>query len=207
MEDADESNNQQSQKTWEDQVAQFRQQARSRLREQRNDNRLQIKNRRKRYLELHPDYFEDPVHAVAQRRLHSRLIRPHLTRAQREAHSRALSDGLNEEKYVEEWDDAVANEARGKPSPHALFAFERHERSFYLPKDEAYAVWNDELTQRFLRGEDSAFDYSKVDENDAYIDPEEERDREEGLHGIIDDESEGWEVMPPRENGDREYDY
>lgn len=47
--------------------------------------RVTIKNRRRRFLELHPDYFSSPERELADPVLYDRLIRRNLTPAEREA--------------------------------------------------------------------------------------------------------------------------
>ncbi|KAF2464319.1 uncharacterized protein BDR25DRAFT_98223 [Lindgomyces ingoldianus] len=144
--------------------------------------RLASKNRRKRYLEVHPEYFDDPALEFADPVLYDRWIRRFKTTAEREAEGRAK--GMTGLLQVH----AAHQEAAHHPNPYSLFSHTRGPNGDVLPEDkedapdskeEGRRMWEDEMTQRFLMGNDTDFDYNKVDSNPDYNDPEEERDREE----------------------------
>jgi hypothetical protein len=76
-------------------------------------------------------------------------------------------------------------------------------------KEEGMALWVDEMTQRFLRGEDSDFDYKKVDGMAKYDDPEEERDHQDAyfdsMDSDFDSDGEGKEKVLTGETGVQDY--
>ncbi|ORY18238.1 coiled-coil domain-containing protein-domain-containing protein [Clohesyomyces aquaticus] len=181
---------------------------------------LCAKNRRKRYLEVHPEYFSDPDLELADPILYDRWIRRFKSAAEREAEGRAkgLSGLLQshaatsypEERRVPQSAGAGSSqpqlEAQGQTNanttPYSLFSFSqtRGPSGNILPEDKNEAprdkeqgrrMWEDEMRQRFLMGWDADFDYSTVDGNEAYNDPEGERDREEAYFDSLEDGDEG----------------
>jgi len=165
-------------------VEQMRAQMRAQLRAEREERaqRLQTKNRRKRYLELHPEYFGKELE-LANPVLYDRLIRRFMTAAERqeEGQQRNFSDVLTMDHLRSE----AREEALNRPNPFSMFDIARGPDGDVLPeepddvpesKEEGMEWWIDEMTQRFLRGDDKYFDYKTVDENSRYDDPEEERD-------------------------------
>ena len=62
-------------------------------------------------------------------------------------------------------------------------------------KEEGEKQWRWEMTLRFLRGEDTDFDYATVDENDEYDDWNEEQEK------YFDDEEPEW-VVEGTDSGD-----
>ncbi|KAF2398088.1 hypothetical protein EJ06DRAFT_532452 [Trichodelitschia bisporula] len=152
--------------------------------------RIRVKNRRKRYLDVHPDYFSASLE-LADPLLYDRLVRRFQTPAEREAEGREKgysgvleADLLRSEAKL----DALAN-----PDPHALFTYRRGEDGEIIAEDtedvpqnkeEGWRRWRDEMEMRFLRGEDEDFDYKSVDENEEYDDrAEEEREAHEKYFG------------------------
>ncbi|KAJ4502793.1 hypothetical protein HRR83_009493 [Exophiala dermatitidis] len=149
-------------------------------------DRIRIKNRRKRYLDLHPEYF-GPQLELADPLLYDRLIRRFQSSAEREAEGRQKgfsgvleADLLRSEAKL----DALAH-----PDPNSMFTYKRGpdgeilaEDSDDVPanKEEGFARWQWEMEARFVRGDDDDFDYSAVDVNPEYDDVKtEEREAEE----------------------------
>lgn len=75
--------------------------------------------------------------------------------------------------------DALRN-----PDPSVILAYKRGpdgeilaEEAGEVPqnKEEGFARWKLEMKLRFLRGDDSDFDYKSVDDNEAWNDLDEER--------------------------------
>ncbi|KAF2251830.1 hypothetical protein BU26DRAFT_245391 [Trematosphaeria pertusa] len=156
-----------------------------RVREERSQ-KLKAKNRRKRYLEVHPEYFDDDSLELVDPVLYDRLIRRFQTAAEREAEQ--LRRGFSGQAAAHLWRAEAKKDALRHPIPHSLFfctrgpngeILEEDKDEEPMSKEEARAWWIDEMTQRFLRGEDFDFDYKTVDESEEYNDPEEERDRED----------------------------
>ncbi|KNG87971.1 hypothetical protein ANOM_004564 [Aspergillus nomiae NRRL 13137] len=153
-----------------------------------------VKNRRKRYLDTHPEYFSADLE-LADPLLYDRLIRRFQTPAEREAEGRAkgFSGILQADLYRSE----AKMEALSHPDPNAMFSYSRGPNGEILAEDkdeiptskeEGKKIWQWEMGLRFIRGEDHDFDYATVDENDDYDDWNEEQER------YFDDEEPEWIV-------------
>ncbi|KAL4925739.1 uncharacterized protein BDV17DRAFT_177884 [Aspergillus undulatus] len=161
-----------------------------------------VKNRRKRYLDLHPEYFSADLE-LADPLLYDRLIRRFQTSAEREAEGRRKgfsgvlqSDLLRSEAKI----DALSH-----PDPHALFTYARGPNGEILAEDrdeiprsreEGEAAWRWEMTMRFLRGEDGDFDYNTVDGDEGLDESADEMEK------WFDDEEPEWVVDGQDEGGD-----
>ncbi|KAF2114147.1 coiled-coil domain-containing protein-domain-containing protein [Lophiotrema nucula] len=178
--------------------------------------RLQAKNRRKRYLEVHPEYFEDSSLELANPLLYDRLVRRFQTAAEREAEGRRK--GFSGILATDLWRAEAKKDALAHPDPTSLFEYKRgpqgqimEEEKDEVPptKDEGRAWWVDEMRQRFLRGDDEDFNYTAVDENEKYNDPEEERDIQDAyfdsMESDFDTDGEGKEKVLTGETGIQDY--
>ncbi|CAI6340899.1 unnamed protein product [Periconia digitata] len=185
-----------------------------RYREQRSQ-KLVAKNRRKRYLEVHPEYFDDSSLELADPLLYDRLIRRFQSANEREAEGRRK--GFSGEIETDLWRAEAKKHALDHPDPQSLFTYTRGPRGEIreedkdevpITKSEGRAWWIDEMTQRFLRGA-TDFDYTKVDMNDKYDDPEEERDIQEAyfdsMESDFDSDGEGKEKILTGETGIQDY--
>lgn len=152
--------------------------------------RIRIKNRRLRYLELHPDYFS-PTLELANPLLYDRLIRRFQSTAEREEEGRKKGySGVLEADLLR---SEAKLEALKNPDPNATFTYKRGpngeifaEEEDEIPqnKEEGYARWKYEMETRFLRGDDDDFEYASVDDSEAYDNlTEEDREREEVYFG------------------------
>ncbi|CAG7965336.1 unnamed protein product [Penicillium nalgiovense] len=157
-------------------------------------NAVKVKNRRKRYLDLHPEYFSAGLE-LADPLLYDRLIRRFQTAQEREAEGRAKgfsgvleTDLLRSEAKI----DAIAN-----PDPNAMMSYTRgpdgeilaEDRDEIPPnKEEGERLWQWEMGLRFMQGNDTDFDYKTVDENDDYDDHTDEQDQ------YFEDEEPEWVV-------------
>lgn len=186
------------------------------LRQQESERatRLQAKNRRKRYLEVHPEYFSDSSLELADPLLYDRLIRRFQSPSEREAEGRLK--GFSGTMATDLWRVEAKKAARARPDPHSLFTYNRgsqgqimQEEKDEVPmtKEEGRKWWMDEMTQRFLRGEDEDFDYEKI--GAIYDDPEEERDLQdkwfESMDSDFDSDGEGKEKILTGETGIQDY--
>ncbi|KAJ5966370.1 hypothetical protein N7481_013084 [Penicillium waksmanii] len=165
---------------------------------------VQIKNRRKRYLDQHPEYFSAELE-LADPLLYDRLIRRFQTPQEREAQGRAKgfsgvleADLLRSEAKV----DALAH-----PDPNAMLSYTRGPDGEILAEDrddipasreEGEKSWQWEMGLRFMRGDDPDFDYKAVDENEEYDDLSEELDK------YFEDEEPEWVVDDTRGEDARE---
>lgn len=178
--------------------------------------RLRAKNRRKRYLELHPEYLTDPSLELADPLLYDRTIRRFQSAAEREAEGRAK--GFSGTMETDLWRAEAKKDALHQPNPNSLFTYARGPQGEILEEDkdekpmtkeEGKAWWDDEMTQRFLRGDDDDFNYKTVDESDKYNDPEEERDIQdayfESMESDFDSDGEGKEKILTGETGIQDY--
>ncbi|RAH72092.1 uncharacterized protein BO66DRAFT_318242 [Aspergillus aculeatinus CBS 121060] len=154
----------------------------------------QIKNRRKRYLDMHPEYFSADLE-LADPLLYDRLIRRFQTPAEREAEGRAK--GFSGVLQADLCRSEAKFEALNHPDPHAMFSYTRGPNGEILAEDrdeippskeEGEKLWQWEMTMRFLRGEDTDFDYTTVDHNDEYDDWNEAQEQ------YFDDEEPEWIV-------------
>ncbi|CAI7617302.1 unnamed protein product [Penicillium discolor] len=153
-----------------------------------------VKNRRKRYLDLHPEYFSAGLE-LADPLLYDRLIRRFQTTQEREAEGRAKgfsgvleTDLLRSEAKL----DAISH-----PDPNAMMSYTRgpdgeilaEDRDEIPPnKEEGERLWRWEMGLRFMQGNDSDFDYKTVDQNDDYDDHTDEQDQ------YFEDEEPEWVV-------------
>ncbi|CAI7571404.1 unnamed protein product [Penicillium manginii] len=165
---------------------------------------VQIKNRRKRYLDQHPEYFSAELE-LADPLLYDRLIRRFQTPQEREAQGRAKgfsgvleADLLRSEAKV----DALAH-----PDPNSMLSYTRGPDGEILAEDrddipankeEGQKTWQWEMALRFMRGDDPDFDYKAVDENEEYDDLSEELDK------YFEDEDPEWVVDDARGEDARE---
>jgi hypothetical protein len=148
-------------------------------------DRIRIKNRRKRYLDQTPSYF-NPSLELAEPLLYDRLVRRFQTAAEREAEGRArgFSGVLEADLYRSEAKlAALAHPADDQP--HTTFAYRRgcegeivaeEEEEGEAPgsKQEGWERWKFEMEMRFIRGGDEDFDYATVDGDEKWDDRDEE---------------------------------
>ncbi|KAF2215327.1 hypothetical protein CERZMDRAFT_35625 [Cercospora zeae-maydis SCOH1-5] len=174
-------------------------------------SRIRIKNRRKRYLDLHPQYFTSSDLELADPILYDRLVRQHLSAQEREAQGRergftgvleadlmrseaklnALAQKREEREGLE-----LRRKLRGEES-------EDEENNEYseLGKDDAWLLWKDIMTQRFLAGKDADFEYGRLVDGNEELDDWEEEERER-LEDWLEKEEEE-EVFLPAVEGER----
>jgi hypothetical protein len=191
---------------------------RDQLRQQQEERaqRLQAKNRRKRYLEVHPEYFSDASLELADPLLYDRLIRRFQTASEREAEGQRK--GFSGQMATDLWRAEAKKDALAQPDPNSLFTYNRgpqgqivEEEKDDIPmtKEEGRAWWVDEMTQRFLRGGDDDFEYAKVDGNHNYDPLELERDLQdayfESMESDFDSDGEGKEKVLTGETGIQDY--
>ncbi|KAJ5199025.1 Protein of unknown function DUF2052 coiled-coil [Penicillium cf. griseofulvum] len=162
-----------------------------------------VKNRRKRYLDLHPEYFSAGLE-LADPLLYDRLIRRFQTAQEREAEGRAKgfsgvleTDLLRSEAKVE----AISN-----PDPNAMMSYTRGPNGEILAEDrdeippnkeEGERLWRWEMGLRFMQGNDPDFDYKTVDQNEDYDDHSDKQDQ------YFEDEEPEWVVDGTRGDGAR----
>lgn len=179
-------------------------------------HKLKAKNRRKRYLEVHPEYLNDTSLELANPLLYDRLIRRFQTAGEREAEGRLK--GFSGTMATDLWRAEAKKQALEHPDPQSLFTYTRGPQGEIKEEDkdevpvtkaEGKAWWFDEMTQRFLRGDDTDFDYTTVDTNDKYNDPEEERDIQDAyfdsMESDFDTDGEGKEKVLTGETGIQDY--
>ncbi|KAJ5562672.1 hypothetical protein N7535_002882 [Penicillium sp. DV-2018c] len=172
-----------------------------------------VKNRRKRYLDLHPEYFSAELE-LADPLLYDRLVRRFQTPQEREAAGRANGfSGVLEADLMrsEAKLDAIAN-----PDPNAMMAYSRGPNGEILAEDrddippnkeEGERMWKWEMGLRFMRGNDPDFDYKTVDENEEYDDESDKLDRyfeEEGPEWVVED-GDGGELNLQGETGIQDF--
>ncbi|KAJ8117894.1 hypothetical protein OPT61_g1011 [Boeremia exigua] len=191
--------------------------ARDQIRLQQEDktSRLVAKNRRKRYLEVHPEYFDDSSLELVDPLLYDRLIRRFQTTREREAEGQRK--GFSGQMSTDLWRAEAKKDALRHTDPKSLFIYtrgpqgqivEEDKDEVPMTKEEGKAWWMDEMTQRFLSGADDDFDYKTVDENDMY-DDEKERDIQDAyfdsMESDFDSDGEGKEKVLTGETGIQDY--
>jgi hypothetical protein len=187
-----------------------------RQQEEERLGRLAAKNRRKRYLEVHPEYFSDASLELADPLLYDRLIRRFQTATESEAEGQRK--GASGQIATDLWRAEAKKDALSQPNPNSLFVYNRGPQGQILEedkddvpmtKDEGRAWWVDEMTQRFLRGDDEDFEYKTVDANVKYDDPEQERELQEAwfesMESDFDSDGEGKEKVLTGETGIQDY--
>ncbi|KAF9894538.1 hypothetical protein FE257_006423 [Aspergillus nanangensis] len=159
-----------------------------------------VKNRRKRYLDLHPEYFSADLE-LADPLLYDRLIRRFQTTAEREAEGRAK--GFSGVLQADISRSEAKLDALAHPDPHSMLSYTRGPNGEILAEDkdeipaskeDGEQLWQWEMTLRFLRGEDDDFDYMTVDENDDYDDLTEQQEQyfdEEEPEWVVDGVNDG----------------
>ncbi|KAJ5836635.1 hypothetical protein N7447_002661 [Penicillium robsamsonii] len=142
-----------------------------------------IKNRRKRYLDLHPEYFSAGLE-LADPLLYDRLIRRFQTAQEREAEGRAKGfSGVLETDLLR---SEAKMEAISHPDPNAMMSYTRgpdgeilaEDRDEIPPnKEEGERLWRWEMGLRFMQGNDPDFEYATVDQNEDYDDHTDKQDQ------------------------------
>ncbi|KAI9871601.1 MAG: hypothetical protein M1830_002703 [Pleopsidium flavum] len=149
--------------------------------------RIRIKNRRKRYLDIHPEYFSPSLELGAPL-LYDRMIRRFQSPTEREAEGR--SKGYSGILEADLWRSEAKMEALGNPNTSATFTYKRgpdgeilaeEEDDVPLDKEDGRRTWRKAMEVRFLKGEDGDFEYKSVDESEEYddrgVEEREEEDR------------------------------
>ncbi|CAL8583632.1 hypothetical protein XPA_009252 [Xanthoria parietina] len=146
--------------------------------------RIKIRNRRKHYLDSHPDYFASPALELADPLAYDRLIRRFQTAAEREADGKkkGYSGVLEADLWRSEAKiDALSQNGKhgqelsyGRNANGEIVAEEKDEVP--ASKEDGEKRWRKQVELRFLMGDDADFDYRTVDENDQFDAPEEARD-------------------------------
>lgn len=187
----------------------------ARQQQEERSKRLVAKNRRKRYLEVHPEYFDDSSLELADPLLYDRLIRRFQTAREREAEGQRK--GFSGQMSTDLWRAEAKKDALKHTDPNSLFTYtrgpqgqivEEDKDEVPMTKEEGKAWWVDEMTQRFLSGADNDFEYKTVDENDKY-DDEKERDIQDAyfdsMESDFDSDGEGKEKVLTGETGIQDY--
>lgn len=151
---------------------------------------IRVKNRRKRYLDLNPGYFNSSLE-LADPLLYDRLVRRFQTPAEREAEGR--EKGYSGVLEADLRRSEAKLQALTNPDPNATFTYIRGPDGEIIPeekedvpvdKDEGFARWKYEMELRFMRGDDHDFEYDDVDKSDGYDDiAEEDRARQDEYFG------------------------
>ncbi|KAF2803269.1 uncharacterized protein BDZ99DRAFT_169906 [Mytilinidion resinicola] len=157
---------------------------------------LRIKTRRRRYLDLHPEYFSHELE-LADVLLYDHYIRRFYTPA--ESAAADVAKGFADALEADLWRAEAKVEAVENPNPNHDFVYYRQTNGVIvsvdkgeeeMDREEAKEAWRFEMKWRFIRGEDDQFNYKTVDENVAYDDPEEERELQDAYLDAADDDTE-----------------
>ncbi|KAF2139125.1 uncharacterized protein K452DRAFT_233220 [Aplosporella prunicola CBS 121167] len=144
--------------------------------DQERRRRLRIKNRRKRYLDTHPEYFSSGLE-LAFPLLYDRLVRRFQTPAEREAEGRAKgysgvleADLLRSEAKLYALQHEGTDDVSYTRGPNGEIVATEDKDEIPATKEEGLARWREDMGQRFLRGEDRDFRYEEVDESEEWDD-------------------------------------
>ncbi|KAI9804392.1 MAG: hypothetical protein M1825_001290 [Sarcosagium campestre] len=147
--------------------------------------RIRIKNRRRYYLDRSPGYFSQDLE-LADPLLYDRCVRrfQSATEREEEGKKKGYSGVLESDLMRSEAKIAALNQPES-----ATTTYRRGPNGEIYPEDpadapqskeEGLARWQEEMTQRFLNGADTDFDYVNIDENTDWDDRQlEEREAEE----------------------------
>lgn len=122
--------------------------------------------------------------AEAQKKGYSRILEGDLMRS--EAKIAALKASMTRENGVDGEDSTISHQGNGSSLADGGTDYDNGVEP--VTKEEGRELWNEYLTERFVRGEDSDFDYSKVDE-DENLDAMERQDMQDAW---FDDEDAAW---------------
>ncbi|KAG8625244.1 hypothetical protein KVT40_006995 [Elsinoe batatas] len=176
--------------------------------------RLQIKTRRRRYLEIHPEYFKSGDLELADPLLYDRMVRQFQSASEREAdgkrkgYSGKLEADLNRSEakiHALSHPDPNSPLVYRRDTSGTIIAVDQNEEDRPKTQVEGLEMWREVMEQRFLRGEDPDFDYSKVDTNMEYDDREEETRRFEDEYFAKEDEEFIGEGSPAGETGVQDF--
>ncbi|CAF9925132.1 hypothetical protein IMSHALPRED_006386 [Imshaugia aleurites] len=152
-----------------------------------SEARITIKNRRKRFLDTHPEYFSSASLELADPLAYDRLVRRFQTPNEREAEGR--KKGYSGTLEADLWRSEAKISALANLDRSALLGHRRDasggivaEEKDEVPKTKAEGIqrWRKEMELMFLMGDDPNFDYKGVDESEEYDDREvQEREEEE----------------------------
>ncbi|MCJ1418122.1 hypothetical protein MMC32_004467 [Xylographa parallela] len=148
--------------------------------------RIRTKNRRKRYLDLHPAYFSSALE-LADPLSYDRLVRRFQTPAEREEEGR--KKGYSGVLEADLWRSEAKIEALTNTQDAGAMTYKRGpdgeilaEEGDEVPKtkEEGMQRWRKAMELRFLGGRDEDFEYSMIDEGEEFDDRGvEEREEEE----------------------------
>ncbi|KAF2843233.1 hypothetical protein M501DRAFT_925616 [Patellaria atrata CBS 101060] len=169
--------------------------------------RIRAKNRRKRYLDTHPEYFETALE-LADPLLYDRLIRRFQTPAEREAERRSKgfsgileADLLRSEARLDASKEKSSTACKVRRKPSIANTIDEHPEDAPKTKEEGKERWLYEMTMRFIRGDDDDFDYKGVDESEEFDDRDEEIREEEERY--FEQEEPEWVLEEPGTSGEK----
>ncbi|KAL2105081.1 hypothetical protein VUR80DRAFT_9052 [Thermomyces stellatus] len=169
-------------------------------------SQIRVRNRRREYLRRNPAYLDDLEHELANPVKYETLIRHFQSRAEKDAeaqakgYSRVLEGDLmrSEAKLaalqasltgVDGVDGGELTASRqGEGDSSAAPGTDYDDDFEPTTKEEGRELWNEFLTERFVRGKDPDFDYSKVDDDES-LDAMERQDEQDAW---FDEEEPSW---------------
>ncbi|PHH64206.1 hypothetical protein CDD81_4820 [Ophiocordyceps australis] len=147
---------------------------------------IQARNRRREYLRRHASYYSDPEHPLAAPLLHERLVarfspapNPRTVEGfarTLEAHLARDTARLAQEQKVADCTTGCAAKDKANKAPALSPQQARDHDALYGPdclwnepvdsRERGLELWRSFVTERFIRGADDDFDYSRVDGDD-----------------------------------------
>ncbi|KAK2067343.1 hypothetical protein P8C59_001093 [Phyllachora maydis] len=167
---------------------------------------IRTQNRRRAYLDRHPEYFQSTEHELADPLLYDALIRQFQTPAERAADERAKGYARVLEGSLLRDESRRREKLAAETRQQARRAISSDDVDAQLApppgsREEGRARWEAFLRHRFVHGADDDFAYAAVDENDEY-DVLERRDREDAW---FEDEEARWTSTVQGETGIQDY--
>ncbi|SPO03743.1 uncharacterized protein DNG_06426 [Cephalotrichum gorgonifer] len=172
---------------------------------------IRVRNRRREHLRLNPSYLADLEHELAHPVKYEALIRRFQSQAEKDAEAKTkgysrvlegdlmrgeakiaalIADSTEDAMDVNGEGEAPANSRQDSVNRSAAASADYDNGVDPMTKEEGRELWNEFITDRFVKGEDPDFDYSKVDDDDD-LDTMERQDAQDAW---FDDEEPTWAV-------------
>ncbi|KAK5108124.1 hypothetical protein LTR62_008778 [Meristemomyces frigidus] len=163
------------------------------------DKAIVVKNRRHRYLDLHPEYFHASDLELAEPLLYDRLIRRFQSASDREREGRERGYRGRLEADLARSEAKLAAVRGPQPvqdvvyqraSDGSITGVEADENDRASNVEEGWLRWTEIMGRRFMEGKDDDFDYRAVDESEEFDDRQEDDRR--ALQRYLDGEEEAF---------------
>lgn len=145
--------------------------------EEARTQRIRIKNRRKRWLDLHPEYFDSPHLESTNPLRYERLVRRFLTAAEREAQGRARGSATTLENNLlrseakltslREPDELEGPLTYTRAADGSIVGVEQDPAERVEGKEDGMERWRDFAARRFVTSGDEEVDMEAIDRDEG----------------------------------------